>query len=59
MRRFFELEEPFDTFRKDLLLDHLSLGIEASLREMLGESDLPELPKPGVHDRASFGQIVR
>lgn len=41
-----ELEEPFGTFPNDLPLDHLSLGIETSLREMLGERDLPELPKP-------------
>ncbi|MHB9050821.1 MAG: bestrophin family protein, partial [Thiomonas delicata] len=41
-----ELEEPFGTLPNDLPLDHLTLGIEITLREMLGETDLPQPTTP-------------
>lgn len=41
-----ELEEPFGTLPNDLPLDHLTLGIEITLREMLGETDLPQPTAP-------------
>lgn len=41
-----ELEEPFGMLPNDLPLDHLSMGIEITLREMLGETDLPEQTPP-------------
>lgn len=41
-----ELEDPFGTLPNDLPLDHLTLGIEITLREMLGETDLPQQAGP-------------
>jgi putative membrane protein len=38
-----ELEEPFGIDPNDLALDSMSRGIERSLREMLGERDLPPM----------------
>jgi putative membrane protein len=45
-----ELEEPFGLAPNDLALDAMSLGIENSLRELLGEHPLPPeaLPLNGV-----------
>jgi putative membrane protein len=40
-----EIEEPFGTQPNDLALDALVLGIESSLRELLGETP-PPLPRP-------------
>ena len=40
-----EIEEPFGMMANDLALDSMRAGIEASLREMLGETPLPA-PKP-------------
>jgi len=39
-----ELEEPFGTAQNDLALEAISLTIEATLRETLGERDLPAQP---------------
>jgi putative membrane protein len=36
-----EIEEPFGTSPNDLALDAMSVNIEASVRELLGERDLP------------------
>ena len=36
-----ELEEPFGVAQNDLALDAISRTIERTLREMLGETDLP------------------
>ncbi|WP_432821164.1 bestrophin family protein [Trichloromonas sp.] len=44
-----ELEQPFGLFPNDLPLSALSLTIESDLREALGESDLPESPRPVEH----------
>ena len=44
-----EIEEPFGTMPNDLPIEALSVGIELSLREMLGERDLPAAPKPIDH----------
>ena len=41
-----ELEEPFGLSANDLALDAMALGIETTLREMLGETDLPPAPEP-------------
>ncbi len=41
-----ELEQPFGLFPNDLPLSALSITIESDLREVLGESDLPEPPRP-------------
>lgn len=41
-----EIEEPFGTEPNDLALDAMCIHIEASLRETLGERDLPEPPQP-------------
>ena len=41
-----ELEEPFGTLPNDLPIAAIAKAIELSLREALGEKDLPELPKP-------------
>lgn len=41
-----EIEEPFGTAPNDLPLDAMSEGIETSLRELLGERDLPAAPRP-------------
>jgi putative membrane protein len=41
-----EIEEPFGTEPNDLPLDAMAEGIEASLRELLGERDLPAAPRP-------------
>ena len=41
-----EIEEPFGTAPNDLPLDAMSEGIETSLRELLGERDLPAAPQP-------------
>lgn len=43
-----EIEEPFGFMPNDLALDALSTTIERTLRETLGEKDLPEPVKP--HD---------
>lgn len=44
-----ELEDPFGLSANDLALDAMALGIEATLREMLGDSDLPPVPVPVNH----------
>ena len=44
-----EIEEPFGTMPNDLALEALSVGIESSLREMLGDRDLPPVPRPVDH----------
>ena len=36
-----EIEEPFGTLPNDLPLDAMAITIETSLREMLGETELP------------------
>jgi putative membrane protein len=41
-----QIEEPFGTEPNDLALDALAMGIEASLRETLGETDLPPPSQP-------------
>ncbi|MCX5494107.1 bestrophin family ion channel [Kaistia dalseonensis] len=41
-----QLEEPFGTAANDLALDAMATTIETSLREMLGETDLPKPHKP-------------
>lgn len=41
-----EIEEPFGTMANDLALDAMSTAIEVSLREMVGERDLPPLVEP-------------
>lgn len=41
-----EIEEPFGTDANDLALDALAHGIEHTLREMLGDTDLPPAPAP-------------
>jgi len=41
-----ELEEPFGVLPNDLPLEHLSMGIEITLREMLGETHLPQQLPP-------------
>jgi ion channel-forming bestrophin family protein len=41
-----EIETPFGTAPNDLPLDAMSEGIESSLRELLGERDLPAAPQP-------------
>jgi putative membrane protein len=41
-----ELQEPFGLEPNDLALDAMSSTIEATLREMLGETDLPQVPEP-------------
>ncbi len=41
-----ELEEPFGTLPNDLPIVALADTIEINLREALGETDLPPLPKP-------------
>ncbi|HTV84792.1 MAG TPA: bestrophin family ion channel [Dyella sp.] len=41
-----EIEEPFGTAPNDLPLDAMSEGIETSLRELLGERNLPAPPPP-------------
>ncbi|BCP53460.1 hypothetical protein K32_20770 [Kaistia sp. 32K] len=41
-----QLEEPFGTAANDLALDGMSTMIETTLREMLGEAELPEPVKP-------------
>lgn len=40
-----EIEEPFGTQPNDLALDAITVTLERSLREMLGDTDLPEAPK--------------
>lgn len=44
-----EIEEPFGTMPNDLALAAMSAHIESTLRETLGETDLPELPAPVGH----------
>lgn len=39
-----EIEEPFGDAENDLPLDALSITIERTLREMLGEATLPDMP---------------
>lgn len=41
-----EIEEPFGLTSNDLPLTALSYGVEISLRELLGETDLPPQPQP-------------
>lgn len=41
-----QLEEPFGTAANDLALDAMATTIERSLREMLGEKELPAKPAP-------------
>ncbi|HEY0202244.1 MAG TPA: bestrophin family ion channel [Burkholderiaceae bacterium] len=41
-----EIEAPFGTEPNDLALEAMSLMIEATLRELLGEQDLPTPPAP-------------
>ncbi|MFO1276053.1 MAG: bestrophin family ion channel [Sphaerotilus natans] len=41
-----EIEEPFGTAPNDLALDAMSVNIEASVRELLGDRDLPAPHKP-------------
>jgi putative membrane protein len=41
-----EIEEPFGLMPNDLALDAMSITIETSLREMLGDTDLPPRPQP-------------
>ncbi len=41
-----ELEEPFGNSANDLPIDALAQVIEINLREALGQSDLPPMPKP-------------
>jgi ion channel-forming bestrophin family protein len=41
-----EIEEPFGTMPNDLALDAMSRAIECTLRETLGETDLPPAPEP-------------
>lgn len=43
-----QIEEPFGTEQNDLALDAISTGIEATLLEALGETDLPRA-KPAVN----------
>jgi putative membrane protein len=40
------LEDPFSTFWNGLPLSALSLTIEANLRQRLGDTEAPEIPKP-------------
>jgi putative membrane protein len=39
-----EIQEPFGLEPNDLPLDAMSVMIEVTLREMIGETDLPEIP---------------
>ena len=41
-----EIEEPFGTSPNDLALDAMSVNIEASVRELLGDRDLPAPLRP-------------
>jgi ion channel-forming bestrophin family protein len=41
-----ELEQPFGREENDLPLDAISSTIELNLRQLLGETDLPELAEP-------------
>lgn len=41
-----EIEEPFGITANDLPLTALSFGMEISVREMIGDKDLPEMPEP-------------
>lgn len=41
-----EIQDPFGLEPNDLPLDALSTTIEVTLREMIGETDLPEIPVP-------------
>jgi len=41
-----EIEEPFGTSPNDLALDAMTFNIEASVRELLGDRDLPAPRKP-------------
>ncbi|MBI2732677.1 MAG: hypothetical protein HYX44_05045 [Aquabacterium sp.] len=44
-----EIEEPFGTMPNDLALDAMAINIEAALLEMLGDRELPAVPKPVGH----------
>ena len=44
-----EISEPFGLEPNDLPLDALSSMIEATLREMIGETALPDIPVPVNH----------
>lgn len=41
-----EIEEPFGTTANDLPLTALSYGIEISVREVIGDTNLPPIPQP-------------
>lgn len=41
-----EIEEPFGTTANDLPLEALSYGIEISVREAIGDTELPGMPEP-------------
>ena len=41
-----EIEEPFGTTANDLPLEALSYGIEISVREVIGDTELPGMPEP-------------
>lgn len=41
-----ELEDPFGTMPNDLALDALAVGIEITLRELIGEAELPAAVQP-------------
>lgn len=41
-----EIEEPFGTTANDLPLEALSYGIEISVREAIGDAELPGMPEP-------------
>lgn len=44
-----EIEEPFGTMPNDLALDAMAIGIESALLELLGERELPAVPRPIDH----------
>jgi putative membrane protein len=44
-----EIEEPFGTMPNDLALDAMAIGIESGLLELLGERELPAVPRPIDH----------
>jgi putative membrane protein len=41
-----EIEHPFGIMPNDLPLDAMAANIEASLKDMLGDADLPSMPQP-------------
>lgn len=44
-----EIEEPFGTMPNDLALDAMAVGIESALLELLGDRELPAVPRPVDH----------